>query len=118
MNNLRPAQRPLLSRLKQLIAELFRMDLLEPDKIADYAPLIGGSLGLDSLDLLELAFCVEESFGVALCHRDGSLRSFTSIAGLADFIDAQMQTRPTVLHPHRLADVQIVFEALTSPSPV
>ena len=94
------------------------MDLLEPDKISDHTPLNGGSLGLDSLDVLELSFCVEESFGVTLCHHDGSLRAFNSVASLADFICAQMQTRPTRLHSHSLVDDPIAFEALASPLPV
>lgn len=87
-----------MSRLKHLIADLFRMDILEPDKISDYEPLIGGSLGLDSLDVLELAFCVEEEFCVTLYRLDGSLREFASIGRLADFIQARMPTTYTHLH--------------------
>jgi len=44
---------------------MFRLDVLMPDGIADDAPLVGGSLDLDSCDLLELALCIEETFGIA-----------------------------------------------------
>jgi acyl carrier protein len=105
-----------VSRLKHLIADLFRMDILEPDEISDYEPLIGGSLGLDSLDVLELAFCVEEEFCVTLYRLDGSLREFASIGRLADFIQARMPTTHT--HLHSPVDIPIGVPALTWPSPI
>ena len=84
----------LLSQLKHLVADLFRLDILEPDKISDDEPLFGNRLCLDSLDLLELALCVEEEFGVAICGGKESPRVFTNIASLADFICAGARTIP------------------------
>ena len=80
------------SRLKHLIAGLFRLNLAEPDKIPDDEPLIGGRLGLDSLDALELAMRVEEEFGITIHSQEESLRAFASIASLADFIHARTST--------------------------
>lgn len=76
------------SQLKQLVAALFRPDLLEPEAIPDDAPLLGGSCGVDSADVLELALCIEEEFGVAICGRPELHPVFDSIASLAGFIVA------------------------------
>jgi acyl carrier protein len=110
------ARDPLLSRLKHLIADLFRMDILAPEEISDSEPLVGGSLGLDSLDVLELAFCVEEEFCVTLYRLDGSLREFSTIGRLADFIQARMPT--TYARLHRPQDTPVGVPALTWPSPI
>jgi acyl carrier protein len=69
----------LLSKLKWLIAGMFRADMLEPDRMND-------TLCLDSLDELELAICIEEEFGVAILSSEESHSAFTSIARLAGFI--------------------------------
>jgi len=81
----------LLSQLKRLVADMFRLDILTPDDIADDAPFVGGSLDLDSFDRLELALCVEETFGIAMRGDEESRIARGSIAGLADVIQAHMQ---------------------------
>jgi acyl carrier protein len=65
---------------------MFRLDVLMPDGIADDAPLVGGSLDLDSCDLLELALCIEETFGIAMRRNEESRIARGSISDLADFI--------------------------------
>jgi acyl carrier protein len=82
----------LLSRLKNLVAGTSRLDILDPDRIADDEPLMGGSLCRDSLDALELALCVEEEFGIAICGGKELHRALTTIANLAAFIHAGAQT--------------------------
>ena len=86
------------SRLKHLVASLFRPDISEPDTISDRVPLIGGNLGLDSLDALELALCVEEEFGLALYSPEDSRRAFSSISSLAVFIHTHAYTSPERHH--------------------
>ena len=78
--------------MKHLVAEMFRLDILQPDKINDNEPLIGGRLGLDSLDTLELAICIEEEFGISVCSGIASRGAFHNIASLANFIYAETQT--------------------------
>ncbi len=80
----------LLLQLKRLVAEMFRLDILDPDKIGDFE-FLGSGLGLDSIDMLELAFCIEEKFGIAICGREKWGDAFTSVASLADFICAREQ---------------------------
>jgi acyl carrier protein len=79
----------LLSQLKRFVADMFRIDILVPDNIADDAPLTGGTFDLDSLDMLELAICVEEQFGIAIRCDEESRAVFRSIGSLAEFIHVQ-----------------------------
>jgi acyl carrier protein len=83
----------LLSQLKHLVADMFRLDIIEPDMIDDDEALIGGILDCDSLDAVEFAICVEEEFGIAIRRGEESNRAFASIASLADFIHSHTLTR-------------------------
>jgi len=76
----------LRSRLKHLVADLCRPDLLEPDDIADDEPLITGRIGLDPLDALELYLVIEEEFGMAIPSGQEFHRAGLSIASLANAI--------------------------------
>jgi acyl carrier protein len=76
----------LLSRLKRFMAEMFRPDILVSDKIPDDEPLTGAIFGIDSLDMLELAICLEEEFGIAIRREEESRIILGSIASLADCI--------------------------------
>lgn len=107
---------PLPSQLKHLVADMFRLDILEPDKISDEEPLIGGNLGLDSLDALELGMCLEEKFGITIGSATESRTALASIASLADFIRARGQTSPALSHSP--ATARIALQVLTSPLPV
>lgn len=93
MRNLSLDQANLVSQLKHLVAELFRLDIMDPDQMADDEPLQGGSLDLDSVDTLELSLCIEELFGLTILRWDSSPRLFSSIASLARFIGANTQPR-------------------------
>lgn len=105
----------LTSRLKHIVADLFRLDLPEPDKISDHEPLIGGNLGLDHLDALELAMCIEEEFGVTLPSREESDRAFANIASLVAFI-VQAHASASPVREHRRTPDQNMYPALPSPS--
>lgn len=86
MNSANPEQEIFRSELKHLIVRLFRLPVPEPDKIPNDAPLLGGSLNLDSLDALELAICIEEKFGVTIQNKAESDGAFASIDSLYTFI--------------------------------
>ena len=77
---------PLLTQLRQLIAARFRLAAGTTGALSVDEPLIGGSLGLDSLDALELAMDVEEKFGITLGSAAETRTAFASLASLADFI--------------------------------
>ena len=81
----------LRSRLKHLVAGLFRLDLPEPDTIADDEPLIGGRLGLDSLDALEIILCIESCFKIKI--PDENIAVLRSINTVVDFVIEQQDRK-------------------------
>jgi acyl carrier protein len=109
MRNQIPDHDQLLSQLKQLIADKFRFGEIEADNIAQDEPLIGGSLGLDSLDALELGMYVEEEFGITISSAAESRTALASIASLADFIRRQAPQRPAAGLTPRALPFPVLF---------
>ncbi len=60
-----------------------------PESIDPQAPLYGEGLGLDSIDILEVALVVSQRYGFQLRSDDqDNVRIFTSLASLTDHIAA------------------------------
>ena len=78
----------LRAEVKQLLATGLRLQLA-PDDIPDDAPIFGETLGLDSIDALELVVLVEDKFHVAIPDEDVGRRAFASVNALVDFILAE-----------------------------
>ncbi len=69
-----------------LLVEALNLDIA-PDSIEPQAPLYGEGLGLDSIDILEVALVVSKRYGFQLKSGDeDNLRIFASLAHLADHI--------------------------------
>ena len=79
----------LLQRLKQMMVTTLRLDGMRPEEIDDDEPLIGGRLGLDSVDLLELVVTVERELGVAVPAEAIGGDAFASPRALAGWLAAQ-----------------------------
>lgn len=76
--------------LKVLIIEALKLDETTPDDIDSDAPLVEASIGLDSIDVLELAMAVHRRFGVSSQGDDETNhRIYASVDSLADFLEAQ-----------------------------
>ena len=80
------AEASIRSQIKQLIVRELNLEGKDPQSIEDESPLFGEGLGLDSLDALQLAMSIEESFGVRIPEGDEARPIFRSVAALADFI--------------------------------
>jgi acyl carrier protein len=78
----------LLPRVKRLVVDALRLDGLRPDEIADDEPLVGGRLGLDSVDLLELVVALERELGVAVPGEAIGGEAFASPRALAAWLAA------------------------------
>jgi acyl carrier protein len=88
-----PAADPaLVEELAGVITAELNLDVA-PGDIAPEAPLYGEGLGLDSIDILELALVLSRRYGVRLRsdHDDNTL-IFASLSNLARFI-AQNRTK-------------------------
>ena len=78
--------------LEQEIARLIIQGLnlpLEPDQIDPQAPLYGDGLGLDSIDILEIALIVSRQYGVVLrADNQENERIFRSLRHFAQYVAA------------------------------
>jgi acyl carrier protein len=71
-----------------LLVEALNLEIA-PDSIDPQAPLYGDGLGLDSIDILEVALVVSQRYGFQLRSDDeDNIRIFTSLASLTDHIAA------------------------------
>ncbi len=75
--------------LKQFIVRRLRLDTVSPESIADDAPLVGGGLDLDSIDLLELVVGLEKDYGIRIADVAEGRRALASVATLADYVSAR-----------------------------
>ncbi|MGH4001511.1 MAG: phosphopantetheine-binding protein [Pseudonocardiaceae bacterium] len=79
------ARQELCAQMKNLLVERLALDM-DPAKIGDDQPLFGRGLELDSIDTLELAMAVEESYGVTITDDDTD--SLLSLNRLVDHVAA------------------------------
>lgn len=79
----------LRSELKALLVARLRLTHVDPASIGDQEPLAGGSLGLDSIDMLELVLAVEERYGMKMADTEAARAAFRTIATLAGCIAAR-----------------------------
>jgi acyl carrier protein len=78
----------LLREVAALMVEALNLDI-GPEEIDPQAPLFGEGLGLDSIDILEVALVVSKRYGFQLKSGDeDNKRIFASLANLADHIAA------------------------------
>jgi acyl carrier protein len=85
---------PLKAEIKALIVKELNLEGRDPSTIEDDAQLFGASrhgapsLGLDSLDALQLAMSLEERFNVRVPEGPEARAIFASVSSLAGFVAA------------------------------
>jgi acyl carrier protein len=85
-----PASAPQVLALAQLIIETLNLDL-EAAEIDPHAPLFNEGLGLDSIDMLEIALAVSQTYGVKLRADDAENDEiFRSLATLSEHIQQHL----------------------------
>jgi acyl carrier protein len=73
----------------QLIVEALNLDVVAADINPD-DPLYGDGLGLDSIDVLEVALLVSKKYGLQLrADSEDNHRVFSSLRSLTEYISAQ-----------------------------
>ena len=81
---------PLVREIKELIIEALMLQDMSPDDIDPEAPLLVEGLGLDSIDVLELAMAINKRYGVKTKADDSQNRHiFASARNLAAFVAEQ-----------------------------
>jgi len=81
-----PTQTDLQRELAGLLVDALNLDI-GAESIDPEAPLYGEGLGLDSIDILEVALVVSQRYGFQLRSDDeDNVRIFTSLASLSEHI--------------------------------
>ncbi len=91
MSDQLPDRDQVLSQLRQIIVDNYQLNEREVSSLRLDEPLIGGSLGFDSLDAVELGMYVEQEFGITLGNDTETRAALVSLASLANFIRARRQ---------------------------
>ncbi|PCC67088.1 acyl carrier protein [Nannocystis exedens] len=80
----------LVREIKELIIEALMLQDMTPEDIDPEAPLLVEGLGLDSIDVLELAMAIGKKYGVKTRADDAQNRHiFASVTNLARFVAEQ-----------------------------
>ena len=76
----------LRGEIKEFIVSTLRLKDVTAGDIADDDALVGGSLGLDSIDFLELTVAMEKQYGVKITEADEVRRIFASVNSITEHI--------------------------------
>ena len=76
----------LVSELKVKIIETLGLIDVNPEDLKDDAPLVGGDMGIDSIDVLELVMMIEKDYGVKIENKELGVKVFASVRTLATHI--------------------------------
>jgi len=83
-----PATRP---DILEAIRDIIRSDLkFTGIEIGEDLELVGGGLGLDSLDLLMLVTGIEKRFGHKIAHKKLNRDSMGTVGRFADFVTTEL----------------------------
>lgn len=81
-------QTDIILEVAEMIVSALNLDIAAPDIDPD-APLYGEGLGLDSIDILEVALLVSKRYGFSLrADNEDNLSIFASLRNLCDYIAA------------------------------
>ncbi|VAW42435.1 hypothetical protein MNBD_DELTA03-861 [hydrothermal vent metagenome] len=76
----------LIKELKiKLIDTLNLMDVT-PDDIDENAQFVGGELGIDSIDVLEMVVMIEKDYQVTINNKEIGEKVFSTLTALAEYI--------------------------------
>lgn len=79
----------LLTDLKTFIVQHLKLSGIEPAAIPDDAPLLSGSLDLDSIDVLELVTGLEKKYAIRFENPELVQKVFRTVGTLAGHIAAE-----------------------------
>lgn len=76
----------LLEELKIKIVELLNLTDVSPRDIDPDEQLVGGRLGIDSIDVLEMVILMEKEYGLTIDNKDLGAQVFSSLRTMAQYI--------------------------------
>jgi acyl carrier protein len=79
------------NNLKQLLIKNCMLRV-SPDEIQEDTPLFGpGSLGLDSIDALQITVAIEQDYGIAIKDPEVARQAFQSLGTLKEWLRAEQE---------------------------
>jgi acyl carrier protein len=81
----------LVEELKVKLISLLNLTDITPEEFSPDARLVGGDLGIDSIDVLEMVVMVEKDYGVLINNQEVGEKVFASLTTLADYISAHRE---------------------------
>jgi acyl carrier protein len=79
----------LIEELKVKLIEILNLPDVTPDDFDENAQLVGGELGIDSIDVLEMVVMVEKDYGIIINSQEVGEKVFASLSALAAYIRKQ-----------------------------
>lgn len=76
----------LIEALKLNIVEILNLPDVTPDDIPLDGQLVGGDLGIDSIDTLELVIMLNKDYGIVIDNKELGFKVFASLRSLASYI--------------------------------
>lgn len=84
----------LINELREKIVDALNLQDVTPGEIDPDEQLVGGRLGIDSIDVLEMVMLVERDYGLTIDNRELGARVFATVRALAGFIDDPSAATP------------------------
>ena len=76
----------LIAELKVKLIDILNLQDVTPDTFDENAQLVGGELGIDSIDVLEMVVMVEKDYGIVINNQEVGEKVFSSLTSLAAYI--------------------------------
>ena len=84
----------LIKDLQSKIVEVLNLIDVQPDDIKADERLVGGNLGIDSIDVLEMVIMIEKDYGVKIDNRELGVKVFATLRTLAEYIHEKSSELP------------------------
>jgi acyl carrier protein len=76
----------LIKDLQIKIVEVLNLIDVQPDDIKANEQLVGGNLGIDSIDVLEMVIMIQKDYGVKIDNKELGVKVFATLTTLAEYI--------------------------------
>ncbi len=76
----------LTAQLKEKLIKILNLSDVSPEDIDENAQLVGGELGIDSIDVLEMVVMVEKDYGIVINNKEIGERVFSTLSALSTYI--------------------------------
>ena len=76
----------LIKELQVKIVDVLNLIYVQPDNNKVDNQQVGGDLGIDSIDVLEMVIMIEKDYGVKIDNRELGVKVFATLGTLAEYI--------------------------------